>query len=78
MMPDEEILAGLRYARQIHAGWVAYLRGEPGAGEAIDPRPIAEIVGSVEWHDRWIATYEAAITRLEQAEVDADILAQIG
>lgn len=59
-LTDEQLIASLREGRDIHAGYIDYLRGkgDPGA-QWTKTSP-----GGVRWHRRWVRVYEAALARM--------------
>lgn len=64
-LTQKQVIKKLSEALDIHAEWSSYLRGEPTKAQEVQYRPIEDIVGDYNWHDKWVAVYQRTIELLE-------------
>lgn len=65
-MRTRELIRWLKKGRYSHVSCAEFLRAYPDAGAEPDPRPVREVIGDVEWHDKWVAIYDEVIRRVSK------------
>jgi hypothetical protein len=65
-MRTRELIRWLKRGRYSHISCADFLRADPNAGAEPDPRPVREVIGDPEWHDKWIAIYDEVIARISK------------